>query len=255
MEQKSTKGKFAKIKKGFMTVIITVVVLIAAVAVAWVLISRSFAAKARALSELQEQKDLLEKRVTAIKGDLYNSEEENKRILASIAEEEYVFNAEMITEEVKNIGELATVNYKYTNVGTLDASTKFKNTDFVIPGTAKTLVITMDGEMKIGFDVNEIKVEGNEETKTITITLPKPIVLSNELDEDSLKVYEESSGLFSDVTAEDTSSARKAIKSKSLEYAKKNGVYELATTNAQLIIKTMLEAIPGLKDTYTIEFK
>jgi len=61
--------------------------------------------------------------------------------------------------------------------------------------------------------------------------------------------------MFNKVTLEDSSSLRTQIKAKSKEDAIENGVYEQAKKNAQDILRCMLEAIPGLKDTYTIQFK
>jgi len=143
--------------------------------------------------------------------------------------------------------------YRYTNVGTLDASKKLFKTDVNIPGTKKSVVMTMDGIIKVGVDVEGIKIKSNEATKTITITIPKAKLLSNELDEESIKIYDETNGMFNKVTLEDSSSLRTQIKAKSEEDAIENGVYEQAKKNAQDILRCMLEAIPGLKDTYTIQ--
>lgn len=218
----------------------------------------------RSLNELreemiakQEQNELLEQRVRDIQTKLNNAEQENQTLLDKIVkltEDVYVFDAAAVMEEIKEIGELATVEYRYTNVGTLDASKKLFKTNFDLPGTKKTVVMTMDGVIKIGVDVNGIKISANETSKTIIITLPKAKLLSNELDENSLQIYDETSGLFNPITLEDNSALRNEIKIKSEENAQANGIYEQAEENAKNILRCILEAIPGLKDTYTIQF-
>jgi len=207
----------------------------------------------------QDQKNLLEQRLADIQTKLDSAEQEKetlaKKIEDLLTEEVYYFDSAAMTEEIRQIGELATVEYRYTNVGTLDASAKLFKTDYVIPGTKKSVVVTMDGVLKVGIDVNSIKITGDDKAGTITVTLPKPKLLSNELDEDSMLVYDETAGVFSKITMEDSSSIRSQIKIKSEQNAKENGVYEQATQNAQYIIRCMLEAIPRLKETYTIVFR
>ena len=206
-----------------------------------------------------DQKELLEQRMADIQSKLDNAEQEkeslSKKIDDLLTEEVYCFDSAAMMEEVKEIGELATVEYRYTNVGTLDASKKLFKTDYKIPGTTKSIVVTMDGIIKIGIDVNNIKITSDDNAKTITVTLPKPKLLSNELDEDSMLVYDETSGAFTKITMQDSSSIRSQIKTKSETNAKANGAYEQATQNAQFIIRSMLDAIPRLKETYAIIFK
>lgn len=213
--------------------------------------------KTQIISE-QEQKALLEQRVSDIKGELEKAEEENQtladKINSMMVEEVYFFDAAAIMEEIKEIGELATVEYRYTNVGTLDASKKLFKTSVNIPGTKKTVVMTMDGVIKVGVDVDGISISSDEASKTIKITLPKARLLSNELDENSIQIYDETDGMFNPITLEDSSTLRNEIKMKSEQNAQANGVFEQAEENAEIILRCILEAIPGLKDTYKIQF-
>lgn len=171
-----------------------------------------------------------------------------------MVEDVYFFDAAAIMEEIKEIGELATVEYRYTNVGTLDASKKLFKTSVNIPGTKKTVVMTMDGIIKVGVDVDGISISSDEASKTIKITLPKARLLSNELDENSIQIYDETDGMFNPITLEDSSTLRNEIKMKSEQNAQANGVFEQAEENAKIILRCILEAIPGLKDTYKIQF-
>ena len=213
--------------------------------------------KTQIISE-QEQKALLEQRVSDIKGELEKAEQENQtladKINSMMVEDVYFFDAAAIMEEIKEIGELATVEYRYTNVGTLDASKKLFKTSVNIPGTKKTVVMTMDGIIKVGVDVDGISISSDVASKTIKITLPKARLLSNELDENSIQIYDETDGMFNPITLEDSSTLRNEIKMKSEQNAQANGVFEQAEENAKIILRCILEAIPGLKDTYKIQF-
>lgn len=239
------------------SIIVFVVIAVLAGGAYWYHVSSLNALRTQMIDE-QEQKELLEQRINDIQIKLNNAEQENQTLLdeieAMLTKDVYFFDAAAVMEEIKEIGELATIEYRYTNVGTLDASKKLFNTDFDLPGTKKTVVMTMDGVIKVGVDVNGIKISANEASKTIKITLPKAILLSNELDENSIQIYDETSGLFNPITLEDNSALRNEIKIKSEENARGNGVFEQAEENAKNILLCILEAIPGLKDTYTIQF-
>lgn len=211
------------------------------------------------VKEVLAERDDIQKKLAGAEGEL----EESKGLINSLQtrldnlmEEVFVFDSAMIMEEIKDIGELATVEYRYTNVGTLDAKTEIEifHLGIPIPLTGKTAIISMDGVIKVGVDVNGIKVTSNETAKTINVRLPKAKLLSNELDENSLQVYDESNQIFNKITLEDSSSLRTEIKDKAEENAKNNGVYDQAIKNAEQILTCMLESIPGVKDNYKIEF-
>lgn len=207
----------------------------------------------------QEQKETLEKRVTEITSKLTTSEEEKESLIQQIDEmiatEEVYFDSAVVMEEIKDIGELATIEYRYTNVGTIDSSKKLFGSDVDIPLTKKSAIITMDGVIKVGVDVDKIHIETNNTLKTITVLLPKAKILSNELDENSMTTYDETNGVFNNITLEDSSSIREAIKKKSVENAEKNGIYDQAKTNAENIVRCIIESVPGVKDNYKILFK
>ena len=209
--------------------------------------------------QAQKQKDLLERRVSDIQSKLDSAEEEKvslaKKIDDLLTEEVYYFDAAAITEEVKEIGELATMEYRYTNVGTIDASKKLFRTSVDFPWSKKTVVMTMDGIIKVGVDVEKIKITGDDEARIITVKIPKAKLISNELNEESLQVYDEEGGLFNKVTLTDSSSLRSQIKAKAEQNARDNGVYEQAEANAKQIIRCMLESIPRLKESYKIVFE
>ena len=214
-------------------------------------------------TEAQEREALMEQRIQDIinesatekNGLLSKIESLNQQIADMLVEEDVVFDAEPIKEQILEIGELATVTYCYTNVGTLDSTKQIKGIGWTVPFSKKTIVVSMDGSLKAGIDVNKVSIKTDEATKTITVTIPKATILSNELDETSLVVHVEDEKLFSNITLEDGSSVRSEIKSKAEAKAIEYGLLDEARNKAGDIIRNLIEAVPYVKDTYKIVIK
>ena len=111
----------------------------------------------------------------------------------------------------------------------------------------------MDGVLKAGIDFSAVKISNTDDT--ITVVVPKASVLSNELVEKSLNVYEEKDGLFNKITLEDDSAIRQQIKDKAQQSAVDNGLLQQAHDNAADMLRYMIKAVPGVKDNYTIVVK
>lgn len=209
--------------------------------------------EARAQLEAQEREALMEQRIQDIIAD---ADAEKQSLLDQIdelmTEEVIVFDAAPIKEQILEIGELATVTYCYTNVGTVDSVKQFSFVGWNVPFSEKEIVVSMDGVLKVGIDVTKVDIVTDEATKTITITIPEATILSNELDEKSMIVHVEDEQLFSNITLADSSSVRIEIKSKAEERALEQGLLEEARTKASEIVRNLIVAVPSVKDTYTI---
>ncbi|MCQ2467047.1 MAG: DUF4230 domain-containing protein [Clostridia bacterium] len=174
------------------------------------------------------------------------------KIEEKIAEEEYVFDAGSIETEINELSELTTVEYLYTNYGSVKSEKNFELTGWKVPFSSKELTIVMDGSLKIGVDCSKIELDVDESTKTITIKVPSAKILSNELFEDTLVVCEEDDSLFSEITDEDSSYARQEIKSKAEDDAEDSGMFEQAEEKAAEEVERLLVSIPEVSANYTI---
>lgn len=166
-----------------------------------------------------------------------------------------VIDAAAVQEEIEEISELATVEYKYTNVGVLDEKKQFSFWAQDIPFTEKRALIVMDGVIKAGIDCKKVDIAGDEEKKTVTVTLPKAEVLSNELDESSLHVVADEQSIFNKLTQEDHNNLRMQIKARALENAKNSSVLTQADERARLLLKDLVESIPNVKGNYEVVFE
>ena len=85
--------------------------------------------------------------------------------------------------------------------------------------------------------------------------LPKPKILSNELFEQSFKVYEEKDSVWNPITLDESNELRVQIKDKARLNAIDNGVLNEADTRARQLIRKLIEAMPDIKGKYKIEFQ
>ncbi len=175
------------------------------------------------------------------------------RIGAELAKEpEPVITSELLGQQLQSVQELVSVDYRYTNMG------KFENQlDFYgwhVPFTGKSFIISYDGIIKAGVDLGQAKVDVNELTKAVTVTLPESAILSHEIPESSIQVFNEKDGLFNPITIDDytgfTRDQKAAVEQKAID----NGLLTAASQRAGDTVKSLLELIPGM-DRYTLAVK
>ena len=152
----------------------------------------------------------------------------------------------------KDIGELATQAVYYTNVQITSDYRKLFNTNINIPLTKNKYIYSYDGLIKAGLDFEKIEYEINHEAKTITIKLPEPIIISNELDQNSFEIYDETENIFNPLQITTLNEGQKAAKEEAEQKAKKNGLYENALSNAKVLIDTVCN---GFYPEYTVIYK
>ena len=210
---------------------------------------------------MQRDSDVnLQKTIDALKSDNLSLTSEKESLLDQIeeltTEEVVVFNAGVVMEEIKNISELASVEYRYTNVGTLDSARVFTfMKEWKVPFSQKAAIVTMDGTIKAGIDLSQVKIESNENKKVITVKMPESRILSNELDENSFKVYQEDESVWNQITLTDSKELRDQIKKQAEKNAVDNKILEQASEKAEQLVKSIIVATPGIKETYTINFE
>lgn len=163
---------------------------------------------------------------------------------------------ETIGVQVKELKELATIQYKYKEI----ASREDWNTLFNIklPFTKSSFIVSYTGILKLGIDLSETKVDVDENSKTIKVTLPESKVLSNELDLKSLKVYDEKNSIFNPVKVKDYSEFTQSGKENAEKDARESGVFEQSKEVAKKIIIDLLNTtkeIKEIKENYKIVFE
>ena len=160
---------------------------------------------------------------------------------------------ETIGVQVQEFNELATIQYKYKEI----ASREDWNTLFNIklPFTKSSFIVSYTGILKLGIDLSETKVDIDENSKTIKVTLPESKVLSNELDLKSLKVYDEKNSIFNPVKVKDYPEFTQSGKENAEKDARESGVFEQSKEVAKKIITDLLNTTKEIKENYKIVFE
>lgn len=152
----------------------------------------------------------------------------------------------------EDIGELATQSAYSSNTSVIDQSRDLFG--FEIPFTQSKYVFSYDTVIKAGINFSDITWKVDENNKKIKINLPETKVLSNEIDEDSLKVYHDSESIFTNIELEETNKALSNLKDTAEKNAIENGLLENATMNAQTLVKSFVGQVYDL-NTYQVIFE
>ncbi len=160
---------------------------------------------------------------------------------------------ETIGVQIKEIKEMSTIQYKYKEL----ASREDWNTLFNIklPFTKSSFILTYTGVLKLGIDFAETKIEVDEGSKTIKVTLPESKVLSNEIDMKSIKVYDETNSIFNPVKIDDYAQFTQSGKENAEADARESGVFEQSKEVAKKIITELLNTTKEIKEKYKIVFE
>lgn len=160
---------------------------------------------------------------------------------------------DLIKSEIQDIGEIATIEYLYTDAG------KFENPKQLfginVPFTTKSFIAKWDGIIKAGVQVDKIIVEINDANKEIIVHMPKSVILSHEIKKESIETLDEKDGLFNPVKVDDVREFDKVSKKAMEERAIENGILDRASENAKEIIEKLVNNDVVQEQGYIIKFK
>lgn len=110
-----------------------------------------------------------------------------------------------VEQRISEISELATLHHHYRkNANYQDAKKLLEYMpDWRINKSIKEFMLIYQGDVKLGYDLKDIKTSIDPITKTILIILPEPKILSHSIDFKSIQVLWEKKGWFNDIRFED----------------------------------------------------
>ena len=157
-------------------------------------------------------------------------------------------SAVVLESRLAEISELASVSYRYTNMAQFENSGTFYG--MTVPFTTKRFILTYDGTIKAGVDLSrsDVSVSG----AAVTVTLPPAQILSHELEEDSVEVFDERTRIFNPFTVEDITAFQAEQKSLMEERALERGLLEQAQTQAAESVRALLAAALPPEATLTV---
>lgn len=154
----------------------------------------------------------------------------------------------LIQNRIEQASDLVTTKYHYTKVGKFENSLNLNG--WSIPLTNKYFILTFEGEIQLGTDLSKANIEISD--STIHVTVDKPTVISNSIDESSIEVYDETKNIFNPISVSDYKAFAVKQKEKALSEAKKKGLMKTAQENTKKSIKQIISIIPNTDD-YNIE--
>ena len=104
-------------------------------------------------------------------------------------------------------------------------------------------------------ETQTVQIDCNENKKAITVKMPESRILSNELDENSFKVYQEDESVWNQITLTDSKDLRDQIKKQAEKNAIDNKLLDQASEKAEQLVQSIIFATPGIKETYTVKFE
>ena len=160
-------------------------------------------------------------------------------------------SSDIIKNQILSVKELTTLKYKYTNVGSFENQSEFYG--MKLPFTQKKFIISYDGEVNAGINLEEAKVSLNDETKKIEIEIPKAEILNHVIDEDSLTIFDEKNSIFNQLEIKDFSDFRKDEMKKVEKDLEAKGFLEEADEKTKEAIVDILKINPQLEE-YEVKF-
>jgi len=191
--------------------------------------------------QLAQQTEMLERNQTIINSLTKQQEETEKMIRDSVP----IITSELLQEQMGPLAELVTEQYIYTNADGMEADQTWIF-GWTRPFSSKKIVIKYDGTIKAGVDLSKAVIEINN--RLVNVTLPHSQITQNDIPQESISVIELKDGLFNEVTFEDYNEFVSQQKIVMEQKVIARGLLDEADEEAVKIVKSFLEALPGMSD-------
>lgn len=238
---KSLAKKY-RLRKKLITFGVIAIAFILAVSAAWI------AGRVQAKQKSEERIAQLIAEVEAKENEL--QELINAPIVVSPVAPE--ISLDIIYSEIQNIGELASVEYMFTDAARYSDSKQIK--EWNIPFTEKSFILKWDGSIKAGIKLDGVVIDVDEDEGKLLVHVPKAEILSYEVDDESVEILDEKNNIFNKLSVDDKIEFDAKTKEAMIERAIENGLLEKAQANAEDILYRLLVANPAIADAYKVEF-
>ncbi|PWJ35556.1 DUF4230 domain-containing protein [Fibrobacter succinogenes] len=113
--------------------------------------------------------------------------------------------SEFVEQQISEISELATLHHHYRkNANYQDAKKLLEYMpDWRINKSIKEFSLVYEGDVKLGYNLKDIKILVEPNTQSIFIYLPEPKILSHSIDFESIQILWEKQGWFNNIRFED----------------------------------------------------
>lgn len=170
----------------------------------------------------------------------------------------FITTKEEITEKLvgtrlEEAKELISLRYAYTDVGKFENSKNIYGWD--LPLTQKRFIIAFDGIATIGVDLNQLKISVNKITKKIYISNLVPKILSHDIDESSLRIFDENASIFNTLKLDDFKRFFEVQRNTVEDKIKRSNLIKQAQKSSKNAIKELLRLDNKIASGYEIIFE
>ena len=159
---------------------------------------------------------------------------------------EPVVTADLLGQQLRSAQELVSVAYYYTNMARYENQLDFYG--WKVPFTTKSFIVSYDGIIKAGVDLSKVQAEVDETGKRVTVTLPGSQIISHEIPEDSIEMFDESDTPFNRISIMDYTSFAGDQKVSMEQRAIDNGLLTRADEEARVTVESLLRMVPGMEN-------
>ena len=152
--------------------------------------------------------------------------------------EKRIVTVEEVEVMLVDISQFSTYSGEYTTTKSAEYTRYFLD-NIAVPGTTNTINLECKCIVKVGYDVEEITIEVNNDSKKIYISLPAPKVLDNYVIWDTVKCQEENN-ILNPIDFEQYQALISEIEDDGLALVEADGIYADAEENMITIIRNCL---------------
>ncbi len=175
-----------------------------------------------------------------------------EKVVETIVEVQHQVTAEELSAGLNEMGQLITAEYYFTAVAS--ASTQLAPILGIKLGfTESSFLAGYDGVITAGIDFSLIRVDKDEEKGRVTVTMPAAVIFNVDIDPDSFQLYNETSSIFTDITAEDYNNALLELEATEREKALARGILDNADENARKLVRSFIGSLLDPAE-YDVEF-
>lgn len=159
--------------------------------------------------------------------------------------EKRIVTVEEVEVMLVDISQFSTYSGEYTTTKSAEYTRYFLD-NIAVPGTTNTINLECKGIVKVGYDVEEITIEVDNDSKKIYISLPAPKVLDNYVIWDTVKCQEENN-ILNPIDFEQYQALISEIEDDGLALVEADGIYADAEENMITIIRNCLSGFENFE--------
>lgn len=170
-----------------------------------------------------------------------------------IVEVEKTVTVETLEQGLNDMGVLITEEYYFTDLMSFSSIKRFLKTDYVLPFTESSYLVSYDGAVNAGLDLGAARIEKDDDQMRITVHIPKASIQTVNIDLNSFQLREEKNGIGNRLSVQDFNTSLQELEDGARQKALERGLLDKADENARAVITRFIGSLVDLS-AYALEF-